>query len=79
VFGLPKFSSAALFQFDPSVWTNEQLKPSPYTPHDFPCRPYWNWRDREFMVDMGGDRDEEGITQLSFLLLKKYNRADEKM
>ncbi|BGP37620.1 hypothetical protein JCM10449v2_001537 [Rhodotorula kratochvilovae] len=60
VFGLPKFSSNALFQVDPPQWCDEQLKPSPFTPHTFPCPPYWVWRDSEFMVDMGGDKDEEG-------------------
>ncbi|GAA5873220.1 hypothetical protein JCM16303_001056 [Sporobolomyces ruberrimus] len=72
VFGLPKFSSAALFQFDPSVWTDEKFKTSPYTPRDFPCRPYWRWRDSEFMVDMGGDRDEEGWSYASFFHSKHW-------
>ncbi|GAA5923918.1 uncharacterized protein JCM15063_005499 [Sporobolomyces koalae] len=72
VFGLPKFSSAALFQFDPSVWTDETLKASPYTPHDFPCRPYWRWRDSEFMVDMGGDCDEEGWSYAVFFHSKHW-------
>ncbi|GAA5975755.1 hypothetical protein JCM5350_000721 [Sporobolomyces pararoseus] len=66
VFGLPKFSSAALFQFDPQVWTNGHLKPSPFTPHDFPCKPYWKWLDQEFMVDIGGDVDEEGWSYATF-------------
>ncbi|GAA6022611.1 hypothetical protein JCM11491_000700 [Sporobolomyces phaffii] len=72
VFGLPKFSSAALFQFDPSVWTDDTLRSSPYTPHDFPCRPYWRWRDQEFMVDMGGDRDEEGWSYAVFFHSKHW-------
>ncbi|GAA5856888.1 hypothetical protein JCM8547_008446 [Rhodosporidiobolus lusitaniae] len=60
VFGLPKFSSAALLQMDPFEWTDGSLRPSPFTPHDYPCPPYWHWRDSEFMVDMSGDKDEEG-------------------
>ncbi|GAA6054904.1 hypothetical protein JCM3770_004277 [Rhodotorula araucariae] len=60
VFGLPKFSSNALFQVDPPQWCDENLKPSPFNPHTYPCPPYWLWRDSEFMVDMGGDKDEEG-------------------
>ncbi|GAA6039593.1 hypothetical protein JCM8097_002202 [Rhodosporidiobolus ruineniae] len=60
VFGIPKFSSAALLQVDPSEWCDASLKPSPFSPHDYPCPPYWHWRDSEFMVDMSGDKDEEG-------------------
>ncbi|GAA6009890.1 uncharacterized protein JCM10292_002429 [Rhodotorula paludigena] len=60
VFGLPRFSSNALFQVDPPQWCDEALRPSPFTPHNYPCPPYWRWRDSEFMVDMGGDKDEEG-------------------
>ncbi|GAA5954944.1 hypothetical protein JCM3765_007819 [Sporobolomyces pararoseus] len=72
VFGLPKFSSAALFQFDPTVWTDENLKSSPYTPHDFPCKPYWKWLDQEFMVDIGGDVDEEGWSYAVFFHSKNW-------
>jgi hypothetical protein len=61
VFGLPKFSSAALLQPDPPEWTDVKLQPTPFTPHDHPCPPYWHWRDSEFMVDMSGDKDEEGM------------------
>ncbi|GAA5977111.1 hypothetical protein JCM11641_001304 [Rhodosporidiobolus odoratus] len=60
VWGLPKFSSAALLQVDPFEWCDATLQPSPFTPHDYPCPPYWYWRDSEFMVDMSGDKDEEG-------------------
>ncbi|BGP18869.1 hypothetical protein JCM10213v2_006949 [Rhodosporidiobolus nylandii] len=45
VFGLPKFSANALLQIDPSEWCDESLRPSPFTPHDYPCPPYWCWRD----------------------------------
>ncbi|GAA6064454.1 hypothetical protein JCM10212_004438 [Sporobolomyces blumeae] len=72
IFGLPKFSSAALFQFDPAVWTDDTLRPSPFTPRDYPCRPYWNWRDQEFMVDMGGDKDEEGWSYAFFFHSKHW-------
>ncbi|GAA5990532.1 hypothetical protein JCM10908_003117 [Rhodotorula pacifica] len=60
IFGLPKFSGNALFQADPSHWCDGSLKPSPFNPHTFPCKPYWAWRDSEFMIDMSGDKDEEG-------------------
>ncbi|GAA5905303.1 hypothetical protein JCM8208_003809 [Rhodotorula glutinis] len=60
VFGLPKFSSNLLFQVDPPQWCDDDLKPSAFTPHTYPLPPYWVWRDSEFMVDMGGDKDEEG-------------------
>ncbi|GAA5896162.1 hypothetical protein JCM6882_008506 [Rhodosporidiobolus microsporus] len=60
VFGIPRFSSAALLQVDPSEWCDASLRPSPFTPHDHPCPPYWLWRDSEFMVCMSGDVDEEG-------------------
>ncbi|GAA5939126.1 hypothetical protein JCM3775_003188 [Rhodotorula graminis] len=60
VFGLPKFSSNLLFQVDPPQWCDNDLKPSAFTPHTYPLPPYWVWRDSEFMVDMGGDKDEEG-------------------
>ncbi|GAA5891462.1 hypothetical protein JCM5296_006542 [Sporobolomyces johnsonii] len=60
VFGLPRFSSAALLQFDPAVWCDGSFRESPFTPHDYPCPPYWIWRDSEFLIDMGGDKDEEG-------------------
>ncbi|GAA5938171.1 hypothetical protein JCM1841_001140 [Sporobolomyces salmonicolor] len=60
VFGLPRFSSAALLQFDPAIWCDGSFRESPFTPHDYPCPPYWIWRDSEFLIDMGGDKDEEG-------------------
>ncbi|GAA5849399.1 hypothetical protein JCM9279_000891 [Rhodotorula babjevae] len=60
VFGLPKFSSNLLFQVDPPQWCDDDLNPSAFTPHTYPLPPYWVWRDSEFMVDMGGDKDEEG-------------------
>ncbi|BGP05590.1 hypothetical protein JCM10049v2_001396 [Rhodotorula toruloides] len=60
VFGLPKFTANLLFQVDPPEWCDASLKPSPFSPHTFPCRPYWVWRDSEFMIDMSGDKDEEG-------------------
>ncbi|KAK4048051.1 hypothetical protein OIO90_005952 [Microbotryomycetes sp. JL221] len=61
VFGLPQFSSSALFQLDPSPWTNARLKNSSVTRHDHPLpTPFWHWLDREWMVDMGGDTDEQG-------------------
>ncbi|GAA6001564.1 hypothetical protein JCM10207_006725 [Rhodosporidiobolus poonsookiae] len=60
VFGLPKFSAAALLQVDPPEWCDASLQPSPFTPSDYPCPPYWHWRDSEFLVDMSGDKDEEG-------------------
>ncbi|BGO97346.1 hypothetical protein NBRC10513v2_001267 [Rhodotorula toruloides] len=60
VFGLPKFTANLLFQVDPPEWCDASLKPCPFSPHTFPCPPYWVWRDSEFMIDMSGDKDEEG-------------------
>ncbi|GAA5835452.1 hypothetical protein JCM11251_005238 [Rhodosporidiobolus azoricus] len=65
VFGIPRFSSAALLQIDPSEWCDSSLRPSPFNPHDHPCPPYWLWRDSEFMVCMSGDVDEEGWSYAS--------------
>ncbi|KAM0792926.1 hypothetical protein ACM66B_002685 [Microbotryomycetes sp. NB124-2] len=63
LFGLPQFSSAALFQVDPSPWTDHRLKNSPLSRHDFSLpTPFWHWVDREWMVDMSGDVDEQGWT-----------------
>ncbi|SGY70028.1 BQ5605_C004g03093 [Microbotryum silenes-dioicae] len=61
VFGLPRFSSGALFQLDPSSFQNSRLRNSPYTRHEFGLpTPQWNWLDPDWMVDMGGDVDEHG-------------------
>ncbi|ORY90814.1 hypothetical protein BCR35DRAFT_299402 [Leucosporidium creatinivorum] len=61
VFGLPKFASAALTQIDPAAWTDAHLENSPFTRHDHPLpTPFWHWIDREWMVDMDGDTDEQG-------------------
>jgi hypothetical protein len=42
-------------------------RPSPFNPHTFPCKPYWVWRDSEFMIDMSGDKDEEGERSTALL------------
>lgn len=37
------------------------LRNSPFTRHDHPLpTPFWHWIDREWMVDMDGDTDEQG-------------------
>ncbi|KAI5480591.1 hypothetical protein MNV49_000287 [Pseudohyphozyma bogoriensis] len=61
VFGNPRFSSAALAQFDRAAWTTADHLPSPYTPHDHPLpTPFWKWDHSTWLVDMSGDVDESG-------------------
>ncbi|KAK4046502.1 hypothetical protein OIV83_006028 [Microbotryomycetes sp. JL201] len=63
LFGLPQFSASALLQVDPSPWTDHKLRNSPLSRHDFSLpTPFWFWIDREWMVDMSGDVDEQGWT-----------------
>lgn len=61
MFGLPRFSSAALTQFDPPPWLDSTFKPSAYSPHDHPLpTPFWKWNHPTWLVDMGIDTDEAG-------------------
>ncbi|KAF2125933.1 hypothetical protein P153DRAFT_324325 [Dothidotthia symphoricarpi CBS 119687] len=63
VFGIPLFSSKALWNFrlDPSPWLDAKLKPSPVniTNAQVPD-PSWAWDWKSWYVDMSLDVDEEG-------------------
>lgn len=61
LFGIPKFSSNSLLQFDPSSWVAPDFKPSAVdiTNAQVPD-PSWEWAWRTWYVDMSRDVDEEG-------------------
>lgn len=61
LFGIPKFSSNSLLQFDPSSWVESDFKPSAVdiTNAQVPD-PSWEWAWRTWYVDMSRDVDEEG-------------------
>lgn len=61
LFGIPKFSSNSLLQFDPSSWVGSDFKPSAVdiTNAQVPD-PSWEWAWRTWYVDMSRDVDEEG-------------------
>jgi hypothetical protein len=60
-FGIPRFSSNSLLNFDPSSWVDSNLKPSAVniTNAQVPD-PSWEWAWRAWYVDMSRDVDEEG-------------------
>jgi hypothetical protein len=60
-FGIPKFSSNSLLNFDPSSWVDSSFKPSAVdiTNAQVPD-PSWEWAWRAWYVDMSRDVDEEG-------------------
>jgi hypothetical protein len=59
IFGLPKFSSKALNQIDPSAWTDKRQVYSPMDIHNYQLPdPTWEWVHKEWMIDMSGDVDE---------------------
>lgn len=60
-FGIPKFSSKTLFQWDPAPWTNSRNKNSAYNVVNAQLpNPSWEWVHPEWMIDMSGDVDESG-------------------
>ncbi|PWN35023.1 uncharacterized protein FA14DRAFT_160367 [Meira miltonrushii] len=60
-FGIPKFSSKTLFQWDPAPWTNSRNKDSAYNVVNAQLpNPSWEWVHPEWMIDMSGDVDESG-------------------
>lgn len=63
VFGIPLFSSKALWNFriDPSPWVDARFRPSPVniTNAQVPD-PSWTWDWKSWYVDMSLDVDEEG-------------------
>jgi hypothetical protein len=60
-FGIPRFSSNSLLNFDPSSWIDSSFKPSAVniTNAQVPD-PSWEWAWRAWYVDMSRDVDEEG-------------------
>lgn len=61
LFGVPRFSPNALYNFDPANWTTVDWKPSGVniTNAQVPD-PGWVWDWKSWYVDMSGDVDEEG-------------------
>lgn len=60
-FGIPKFSSKTLFQWDPAPWTNSRNNNSAYNVVNAQLpNPSWEWVHPEWMIDMSGDVDESG-------------------
>jgi hypothetical protein len=61
LFGIPRFSSKTLLNFDPKPWLNSHKKPSPVniTNAQVPD-PSWEWAWTSWYVDMSRDVDEEG-------------------
>lgn len=61
IFGVPKFSSKTLFQWDPAPWTDARNGDSVYNIANAQLpNPSWEWVHPEWMIDMSGDVDEAG-------------------
>lgn len=61
VFGIPKYSSRILLQWDPSAWTSSGMGDSPYNILNAQLPdPSWEWVHPEWLIDMSGDTDEAG-------------------
>lgn len=56
-----RFSSSALTQLDPTTFSDELGHNSPFTPTSFPLPPFHKWDQSNWLIDLGGDVDENGM------------------
>ena len=72
LFGIPRFSSSSLLNFDPKPWQNVQFRTSPVDIRNAQVPdPSWEWAWKSWYVDMSRDVDEEGW-EYSFSFQKNF-------